>query len=98
MVTLDYCKRIRLVTEQLLPDVMADARSKTNLKEIKYILESVLPDLEEKTYDLIEKCELSENYQNISLKEKELIDKNNIKEKFARVRKTIEEFQKQISK
>ena len=55
MVTIDPCKRLETIQNQLLPAILKSA-AENNSSDIKMAIEHNLPDLQENCYKLMERC------------------------------------------
>ena len=55
MVTIDPCKRLETIQNQLLPAILKSAAENTSA-DIKMAIEHNLPDLQENCYKLMERC------------------------------------------
>ena len=55
MVTIDPCKRLETIQNQLIPAILKSAAENTSA-DIKMAIEHNLPDLQENCYKLMERC------------------------------------------
>jgi len=86
MVTINPCSRLKVIESELIPAILKSAVENTSA-DIKTAIELNLPSLEEKCYQLAEKCE--KKYPDCG-KEIELCKVENIKILFARTREKLD--------
>ena len=86
MVTLDPCKRLKIIQSQLIPAILTSARENTT-SDIKTAIELNLPSLEDNCYKLVEKCE--KKWPECR-KEIEMCNPENIKKLFSQTKERLE--------
>ena len=86
MVTIDPCKRLKIIQSQLIPAILTSARENTT-SDIKTAIELNLPTLEDNCYKLVEKCE--KKWPECR-KEIEMCNPENIKKLFSQTREKLE--------
>ncbi|PWB54027.1 MAG: hypothetical protein C3F06_05680 [Candidatus Methanoperedenaceae archaeon] len=94
MVTIDPCIRLKVIQSQLLPAVLKSAVENTS-SDIKTAIDLNLPSLEEKCYELAEKCQ--KKYPDCG-KEIELCKPENIKTVFIQTREKLDKIWKEQDK
>ncbi|MBE0522424.1 MAG: hypothetical protein IBX39_09205 [Candidatus Methanoperedenaceae archaeon] len=86
MVTLDPCKRLETIQNQLIPAILKSAAENTS-SDIKMAIEHNLPDLEEDCKQLMERCQ--QQFPECG-KEIELCNKARIIELFTETREKLD--------